>query len=954
MLFESRKTIRILIILLGVTTIIGCGGGDGGETAGGGSSNAAPTVNAGENMNVDSGSTVTLSGSASDSDGTITSTEWSQISGEAVTLSDTSALNPTFTAPSVDAEITLSFRLTASDNDGATNTDSVSILVEKVNELPIADAGSDQTVDPNVVVSLSGIASDVDGEVVKYEWIQQPVATVTLSNADSSVATFVSPSSPTESILTFLYRVTDNDGGQATDTVEILVKGTNTSPQVYMGDDLFVALGRSVEIQPEIIDADGDFLTYEWTLHVPQGSASTFEFEGSSGNIFTPDIVGEYLVDLTVSDSLSRVTETLIVTVSGGKISGRNDYQGNGQEAIARVNRRAGIFDTVTLSAIAGGEIYEGNFGRHHPDDIPVTGDFDGDGVWDIAIRRPFLNTWFFKLSTNSSEVIEEQFGNDSQDIPVLADYDGDGKTDLAVWSPSSFEWRIKNSGGIDPIGGNEDGISTVVFGTAGDLPVTGDFDGDGRGDIAIRRPSENHWYIANSSGIDRYSGNTDGISAINFGNDSDDLPVSGDFDGDGITDLAILIPSTQTWMVKNSSGTNYNSEQEDGIQRVQLVPDPVFHLGSNYTSARDKPIVLDFDDDGVDDFVVNVNNPLSWLFQDGFVRVPEFVSRSSKSGEVLVTEYYAEIYSDLEGYEPRVIDLLSQTSFPLSPVELKKHVERNKIADLNSTLNDKGIKDIGKFLDLCPESDPATVKISDDFVFRRNGVLLNTNIPCQSPMSHMELNENDDLMRLIQAFRVIYYMEQGAKQSYPWTDLTLYDWMKSQIVGVNLDTDTNESYCCVEYSGENGKYIVIKSQQALYTDDDKTDYEKDSLRNSIRSASDTISVIGLLAHEVRHVEGPGHINVIYDRDFDLSNIGSYGVHWWMHNLFFTKQIDVGLGCEERSEVANFLKEQHRLINGNFVMGKIQGNAGYRNRILADRPDVVPMPLLADFLDECN
>lgn len=98
-------------------------------------SNAAPMVNAGNDLTVNTTSTVTLLGTASDPEDNLVSVQWSQTGGESVSLENANAVETTFSAPS-DAQ-TLSFTLTAVDEFGAETTDSVEVVVEANDESPV-------------------------------------------------------------------------------------------------------------------------------------------------------------------------------------------------------------------------------------------------------------------------------------------------------------------------------------------------------------------------------------------------------------------------------------------------------------------------------------------------------------------------------------------------------------------------------------------------------------------------------------------------------------------------------------------------------------------------------------------------------------------------------------------------------------------------------------------------
>src|SRR5580765_2298779 len=98
-------------------------------------------------------------------------------------------------------------------------------------------------------------------------------------------------------------------------------------------------------------------------------------------------------------------------------------------------------------------------------------------------------------------------------------------------------------------------------------------------------------------------------------------------------------------------------------------------------------------------------------------------------------------------------------------------------------------IDNIYHFLDTCPASDPAVAQILSDFTIRSNGVIV-TQFPCTEPPSSMALANYTDPLIILQGLRVIYYMDRGKSGHLPWTSGSLYNWMKSQIKGIDVRTD--------------------------------------------------------------------------------------------------------------------------------------------------------------------
>ncbi len=181
-----------------------------------------------------------MDGQASyDRDGSIASYSWIQTTGPTVTITGASTATPTFTAPPVNADTTLTFSLTVTDNEGMTSAsaDTVNVLVKNVNQLPIASAivSPSSTVNKDTLVTLDGSkSSDPDGSTIaSYTWIQTAGSpALTLSGANTAQATFTAPSLAADTTFTFQLTVTDSDGASSLPaSVNVVVlKDTSVPP----------------------------------------------------------------------------------------------------------------------------------------------------------------------------------------------------------------------------------------------------------------------------------------------------------------------------------------------------------------------------------------------------------------------------------------------------------------------------------------------------------------------------------------------------------------------------------------------------------------------------------------------------------------------------------------------------------------------------------------------------
>ncbi|WP_167768516.1 PKD domain-containing protein [Haloarcula amylovorans] len=313
----------------------------------------SPTADAGPDQTVDEGATVTLDASGSaDSDGSISSYQWTQTEGSSVTLSDTAAAQPTFTAPSVDSETTLTFQVAVTDNDGEESTDTVNVTVQPVETQPSVSmsqtATSATTVAPTETVTIEG--------TIDYNDVNAPAIDVTLPSgwtvvshtddggtygppkpawawtegdtdgvAGNHTVTYTvqvpgdaSPGEYTISAEGSAIDPADDSSVADTDAVTVIVEEQNQAPAADAGADQTVEEGMTVTLDAtESSDADGSIDTYAWT-QTAGPSVSLSDATATQPTFTAPDVDSEttltFQVDVTDDDGKVG-TDTINVTV---------------------------------------------------------------------------------------------------------------------------------------------------------------------------------------------------------------------------------------------------------------------------------------------------------------------------------------------------------------------------------------------------------------------------------------------------------------------------------------------------------------------------------------------------------------------------------------------------------------------------------------------------------------
>ncbi|MCG7499402.1 S8 family peptidase [Vibrio sp. Of7-15] len=216
--------------------------------------NVPPVVTVNADKTVESGVSVTLRATATDSDGHIKSTKWVQTSGTAVSISNEDNLIAAFTSPIVSADEVLTFEFKATDDKGEVSSASTNITVaKKENTPPVVNAGADQNVTEGNIVTLSGSATDVDNNIASYQWKQISGRAVTLRDASAQSSTFTAPDLIADETLEFEFTVTDKEGASHSDRVQVHVSAISV-PSINASLSGSYRVGSKVYVDSDIND----------------------------------------------------------------------------------------------------------------------------------------------------------------------------------------------------------------------------------------------------------------------------------------------------------------------------------------------------------------------------------------------------------------------------------------------------------------------------------------------------------------------------------------------------------------------------------------------------------------------------------------------------------------------------------------------------------------------------
>lgn len=252
----------------------------------------------------------------------------------------------------------------------------------------------------------------------------------------------------------------------------------------------------------------------------------------------------------------------------------------------------------------------------------PLVGDFNGDGMDDVALYEDYYGYWYVALSTGSSFAPagsnngrwlsgwgQQRIDEPWQYQPLIGDFNGDGRDDAALYEARYGYWYVATSTGTGfvPSGSNNGRWLSDWAATDGNLwryiPLVGDYNGDGTDDIIAYEPNYGYWYVAVSE--DTYFRLTSGHSSRWLENWSvarsqyQYEPLIGDFNGDDVHDVAAYEEQYGFWYAAMSRDTYF--DPVGGYTNKRWLEDWATARREQYQYV---PLVGDFNGDGRDDII--------------------------------------------------------------------------------------------------------------------------------------------------------------------------------------------------------------------------------------------------------------------------------------------------------------------------------------------------------------
>jgi len=343
------------------------------------------------------------------------------------------------------------------------------------------------------------------------------------------------------------------------------------------------------------------------------------------GSQTTPDDYNVYIMNADGSNKQPLTSAVPPLAYSPNRVSPAGD-----KVAMAQRGTTSNDFEISTVKLDGTGLVNLTNnsvfdfFGAWSPDASKIAFRSRRDAATDEIYLMNSDGSGVVRLTFNTANDIVTDWLRPTAPRRAPFDFDGDGKTDVSIFRPSDGSWWYLQS--------SDTLFKVYRFGIATDEIVPGDFTGDGKADIAVFR--DGTWFVQRSEDNSFFS--------FPFGT-TGDIPTPADFDGDGKTDAAVYRPSSGTWFILNSSGAG-----------TSII---------GFGTPEDKPVPADFDGDGKADIAIFRPSDGSWWYlrsSDSQFRVFRFGVGTDKP---VAGDYTGDGKADIAVFRPETGEWFFQRS---------------------------------------------------------------------------------------------------------------------------------------------------------------------------------------------------------------------------------------------------------------------------------------------------
>ncbi len=330
------------------------------------------------------------------------------------------------------------YTVTATVSDGSlSQSRTFSWTVTNVNRAPVFTQPSNQTSAEGVDVSIALAASDPDSDVLTFTVTGLP------AGASVNTATGLITGIPSfASAGTYSVAATVSDGSASVSrSFSWIVTNANRAPVLSPVTDQTTAADVDASLQIIASDPDGTAITYAAT-GLPPALAINAATGFISGHV-NASSAGVHVVTVTVTDGVLSTSVTFVWSIDGTDLPVRGDFDGDGRDDPATYREATGEWRVwpSTSNFVPASPVVWGA-----ATDVVVPADYDGDGRTDIAVYRRSTGTWHALFSsTNMQSGLEVQWGN-ADDRPVAIDYDNDGRADLALPRFGGYQILLSSS----------------------------------------------------------------------------------------------------------------------------------------------------------------------------------------------------------------------------------------------------------------------------------------------------------------------------------------------------------------------------------------------------------------------------------------------------------------------------------------------------------------------------